>query len=109
MTPASQFGDDWIARAGIFRIRQDLDASSASELRARILDCLREHGAHICIDLAEVGFVDSTGLGMLISVLRTAQELNGNVALLNPSRPVRRLLQCTGLDAIFLIAEFSAA
>lgn len=86
----------------IFRIEQEsIDATNAWDLRPALLRTLYTGGPELWIDLAQVSFIDSTGLGMLVSVLQEAREMQGTIHLINASREVRRLLQVTGLELLF--------
>jgi anti-sigma B factor antagonist len=82
-------------------VTHDIDATNAWELKPILLQHLYAHGPRLVIDLRNVQFIDSTGLGMLVSVLREAREQGGGVALLNANREVGRLLQITGLERLF--------
>jgi anti-sigma B factor antagonist len=82
-------------------VTEDIDATNAWELKPLLLQHLYAHGPRLVVDLRHVQFIDSTGLGMLVSVLREAREQGGAVALLNANREVGRLLQITGLERLF--------
>jgi anti-sigma B factor antagonist len=84
-----------------FVITEDIDATNAWELKPLLLQHLYAQGPRLVIDLRNVQFIDSTGLGMLVSVLREAREQGGGVELLNANREVGRLLQITGLERLF--------
>ncbi|MBI3910537.1 MAG: STAS domain-containing protein [Armatimonadetes bacterium] len=87
----------------IFTIDRDIDATTVWELKPRLLQHLAEKGPDLWIDLGRVSFIDSTGLGMLVGILREARQRGGAVRLLNASREVRRILQITGLESLFKI------
>jgi anti-sigma B factor antagonist len=59
----------------------------------------------VVIDLAEVTFIDSTALGVLIGLRNSAQEINKQVILANVPRRVRRILALTGLDVVFGVGD----
>jgi anti-sigma B factor antagonist len=82
-------------------VAEDIDATNAWELKPLLLQHLYAHGPRLLVDLRNVQFIDSTGLGMLVSVLREAREQGGGVTLLNANREVSRLLQITGLERLF--------
>ena len=91
----------------IYRVDQDtIDATTAWDLRPALLRALYTQSPELWIDLGRVTFIDSTGLGMLVSVLKEAREMSGDIRLVNAGREVRRILQVTGLEALF---ELSAA
>lgn len=86
----------------VFQIELDsIDATSAWDLRPALLRALYTDGPKLWVDLGRVNFIDSTGLGMLVGVLKEAQEMNGEMRLMNAGREVRRILQVTGLEALF--------
>lgn len=85
----------------VFVVTEDIDATNAWELKPLLLQHLYAQGPRLVIDLRNVQFIDSTGLGMLVSVLREAREQGGGVELLNANREVGRLLQITGLERLF--------
>src|SRR5438067_12462689 len=88
-------------KAAAFRVSSDIDTSTATELKPKLLTELQRHGPSLVLDLEAVQFIDSTGLGMLVSVLKEARKAGGTVRLINPTREVMRLLQITGLERIF--------
>ena len=91
----------------IFRVDQDtIDATTAWDLRPALLRALYTQSPELWVDLGRVNFIDSTGLGMLVSVLKEAREMNGDIRLMNAGREVRRILQVTGLEVLF---ELNAA
>jgi anti-sigma B factor antagonist len=86
----------------VFRVTQGtIDAETAWDLRPALMKALYTHGPEINVDLSDVSFIDSTGLGMLVGVLKEARDMKGAVRLINPGREVRRILQVTGLEAMF--------
>lgn len=86
----------------VFLVEQEsIDATSAWDLRPALLRALYTHGPELWVDLTRVSFIDSTGLGMLVSVLKEAREMRGDVHLMNAGREIRRVLQVTGLETLF--------
>ena len=59
----------------------------------------------IVIELGDVGFMDSSGLQELVRVNNRARELGREMVLAQPSQPVRRLLELTGLDTQFTVSD----
>lgn len=94
----------------VFRVDQDsIDATTAWDLRPALLQSLYSGGPVLWVDLGRVSFIDSTGLGMLVGVLKEAREMDGDIRLINASREVRRILQVTGLEALFELRPGDAA
>jgi anti-sigma B factor antagonist len=79
----------------IVRIVGDLDVSNVDRLRAA-LDAIDDPHASIVVDLSELSFMDSSGLGALLERHRRG----ASITLRNPSSIVRRLVTATGLDDV---------
>ncbi|MCA9571274.1 MAG: STAS domain-containing protein [Myxococcales bacterium] len=76
-----------------------LDAASAAGFRSEALPMVRNKSVCI-VDLTAVGFVDSSGLGSLVSLLK-AMRPGSQLRLANCAGAVRQLLTLTRLDRIF--------
>ena len=75
----------------------ELDPHTAPLLQAEIDQLLETSGTDLVLDLSELGFVDSSGLRVLISAQHQLAEQGGTLVLRTPSETVRRLLEITGL------------
>jgi anti-anti-sigma factor len=82
-------------------LRGVMDAASAPLLRTELLRLHEQGYRHVVLDLAEVSFVDSAGLGVLVVALKRFRADGGNVVVRRPHRQVARLFEMTGLDAVF--------
>lgn len=91
--------------AAVLRIKGELDLSASAALRACLLDEIGLDGPPIVIDLSGVSFVDSTCLGVLISMMRQAQVTRGGLRLAAVQPRVRRALEIAALDEIFPVYE----
>jgi anti-sigma B factor antagonist len=80
--------------------RGRLTMITAQQLRAFLDETLRDGRNHIVIDLTETAFVDSSGLGALISGLKHARQAGGDLRLAAPAEQVRTALGLTKLDRI---------
>jgi anti-sigma B factor antagonist len=90
------------AEKTVFTVEQTtIDAGNAWEIRPVLLRALYEVEKELVVDLSRVSFIDSTGLGMLVSLLKEARHRQSDVRLVNASREVRRILQVTGLEKLF--------
>ncbi len=67
----------------------------------QIKDLLDANKNKIILNLEEVSFCDSSGLGCLITVLKAARDRGGDLKLLRPSQEVQDLLDLTKLSAAF--------
>ena len=77
-------------RAVIIVKEERLDAHNSSELKERILRTLEEGGRRLVVDLADVKFIDSSGLGALLSATKTQISAPGHSCFLAYSRACAR-------------------
>lgn len=68
-----------------------------------VTQLLEEGRVNLLVDLSNVGFLDSSGLGALVRALTQSQKEGGQTKLLNAGPQVRKLLQMTKLDSVFEI------
>ncbi|MCT4618139.1 MAG: STAS domain-containing protein [Marinisporobacter sp.] len=81
----------------------EIDIYTASELKETLMVMLDEHKENIKIDCAELSYIDSTGLGVLIGVLKRLKKYDRNIIIVNPKANVSKLFRITGLNKIFII------
>ena len=75
----------------------ELDLYNAPQVRTALLDLCSEQPERLVVDLAEVDFVDSTALGVLVEA-RTALEHHQSFLLASPGLETHRALTISGLD-----------
>jgi len=78
-----------------------LDASNAEALKQQIISHCAAGSPHQIVDLAEVSFLDSTGLGTLVAGLKRCEEEGGRLVLARAGAQVTRVLQLTRLHRVF--------
>jgi len=86
---------------GVRELGADNSQTFREEVRAALPDALR----NIEIDLSQTSFLDSCGLGALISLRKTATSRNGKVRLMNPTPRVQLLFDVTRMQNIFEIVR----
>ena len=77
-----------------------IGAEIADEFKARIRGGLPEAGGKVAIDLSKVDFMDSSGLGALVSLLKIVRP-EGELCLFGVRPSVQEILRLTHLDAVF--------
>lgn len=77
-------------------------------LRDTIRDLLEQNETHILLNLAEVTYIDSSGLGELVSGFSAVRARGGELKLLHLTRKVHDLLQITKLYTVFDVQEDEA-
>src|SRR5678815_3731740 len=78
----------------------ELDASNASELRRDMAPVLQAN-TKVVLDLSRVRFMDSSGLGAMLSCLRQISARKGNLKLCGLSKQVRGAFELVRLHRIF--------
>lgn len=77
-----------------------LTASGAPLLRNAVSDLVTAGEPHIVIDMAELAFVDSSGLGALVGGLKSARVAGGDLRIAAVPDAVRTVLRLTNLDRV---------
>lgn len=77
-----------------------LDSVNALQFKSRLIDVVNSGNARLALDLSGVDFMDSSGLAVLISCLRTIGD-DGEIVLIAPSPKVEKLLVITKLNRVF--------
>jgi anti-anti-sigma factor len=86
----------------IVDVRGTLDAATVDALREALLATLhRERPVCMIVDLTFVTFMDSMGIGALVTGYNAAREIGARFVLRNPSEFVHRQLRVTGLAEMF--------
>ncbi len=86
-----------------------LDALVAAELRNRLMDLVGQGRTRLALDVSRVGFIDSSGLGVLVALLRRLGKPQA-LALWGPTPAVDRTLRLARMDRILtLVPDRDAA
>jgi len=78
----------------------ELDVHSAPILQARLDPLSGQAGGSLVVDLSGVGFIDSTGLGVLVTTLKHVREAGGTLDIVASSPRVLKVFALTGLDVV---------
>jgi len=80
-----------------------INALIAEEIRVQIAKLFDNQHAKVIIDLKGVFYIDSSGFGCLLSILRAAKNNYGSLKIANPESPVRSLFETLYLHTVFEI------
>ena len=75
-----------------------LDSDGVEAMRAKVMSCAKAGNWNYVLDLTSVETMDSPGLGMLVSALRTIRDLGGSVGLVTDSPRLQRVLELCARD-----------
>jgi anti-anti-sigma factor len=85
-------------RSARLALRGELDMSSAPVLARELARAARRRPDRIVLDLAELSFMDVTGLRAILDVARRVRRYGGAVVIENPQPHILRLLELTAID-----------
>lgn len=78
----------------------EIDAYTAPELRETLIPLLKKEGEIVVVDLSQVSYMDSTGLGIFVAGLKTSKEYHSHLKLVGLTERVGRLFRITGLSEV---------
>ena len=94
----------------VVRVYGELDVATAPDLREQLIGLVGEGRTRLVLDLDGVDFLDSTGLGTVVSALKRARTHGGDLRLVCTQARITRLFEITGLDkAVPLLPTLDAA
>ena len=76
----------------------EVDVSNAGELRSAVDAALSEHPGRVAVDLSQVAYIDSTGIGVLVGASHHADEAGCDFEVTHPQPNVRRVLGLLGVE-----------
>src|SRR5580658_4000953 len=90
-------------------IRGEIDLHNSPELRTALLGLLAEGGINkLILNLADVPYMDSSAIAVLVEALQKLGKNNGKICLTNLQPRVKGLLEITRLDTIFSVVKDEA-
>jgi anti-sigma B factor antagonist len=91
---------DWT----VIAVSGELDLYTVTPLEEALSASVAKGDVRIAVDLSQVGFMDSSSLGVLVAALKRARERDGTIALVGVQGSPAKVLALTGLDAVFVMA-----
>jgi len=92
----------------ILDLKGNLTIGAEEVLGEMINEVVKDGQKQLLVNMAEVPFIDSSGIGALIKSFSRVKTEGGKLKLLNPSRTARQLLSITGLLSVFEIFDDEA-
>jgi len=88
-------------RVSVIKVTGRVDSATAPDLEAALKKQLEGDKAHIVMDLSEVEYMSSAGLRAMVSTLKAARRVSGDVRIAAASPRVEEVLHLAGLSSIF--------
>lgn len=92
-----------VGRATVLDVRGQIRGSEVGDFKNFVRTCLRDGQRDLVLNLAEVQFIDSSGVGMLIHLLQEVRSQGGDIRLLNLSEDIHDLFEMVAIDRLFQI------
>jgi anti-sigma B factor antagonist len=89
----------------ILAVSGELDMATAPTVREKLHSLLAEGSDKLVVDLDDVGFLDSTALGVLVGVLKRVRTQEGDLRLVCTQPRVLKVFEITRLDQAFTIRD----
>jgi anti-sigma B factor antagonist len=89
----------------LVEVEGQLIVGNRQELKQQVLDRLDAGDRKFVIDFANTGYIDSSGLGVLVSLSKKIREQGGELRLSSLNEDLRTLFELTKLDTLFRIAD----
>ncbi len=86
-------------------VDKDMDLFTVPELKQTVLDCIDARKCDVFLDATGMGYIDSTGIGVLVSALNRVREYGGTLTIKGLKPHIRRIFHLTGLDGAFVMED----
>jgi len=95
---------------GVFVVAVDgqLIVGNRQEFKQKILDALDAGERRFLVDFTQTGYIDSSGLGVLVSLSKKIRDEGGELRLAGLNEDLRTLFELTKLDTLFAISDSAA-
>lgn len=89
----------------VIEVDGQLIVGNRQELKQKVLDEAEAGARKVLVDFAKAGYIDSSGLGVLVSLAKRMRELGGDLRLANLNDDLQTLFELTKLDSLFQISD----
>ena len=93
------------AEVVVVDVEGQLIVGNLQELKQKVLDELEKGEKKFLIDFSQTGYIDSSGLGVLVSLSKKIREQGGELRLANLNDDLQTLFELTKLDTLFQISD----
>lgn len=94
--------------AVVVTVSGKIDLGRSPQLHRELLEICGTKPGHVLLELGDVSYIDSSGVGTLVDVARKIKSSSGRLTLVAPSKRVRDVFEITRLDQFFEIVETRA-
>ncbi len=92
----------------IVRVDGEVDEDGVRQLRIALVNCLRNNGYNVVVNLSGMKFISYMGVGVLVERLRQFRSYDGDMKLVGLNMYTQRLFRMTGVTSLFDVYESEA-
>ena len=89
--------------AAVVDVKGEIDVYTAPKLREKLIELVSEGTYQVVVNLEDVDFLDSTGLGVLVGALKRVKAHDGSLSLVCTQDKILKIFKITGLTKVFPI------
>ena len=89
----------------VVNVEGEIDIYTAPRLRELLIDLAGKNNYQLIVNMDKVGFLDSTGLGVLVGGLKRVRAHDGSLDLVCTQERILKIFKITGLTKVFSIYE----
>jgi anti-sigma B factor antagonist len=103
--PAFSVSPEQQGTLSVLRIHGDVDITTAPQLKEAVVAALERGATSMALDLSGVAYLDSIGLGVLITARKRTAERGGTVYLIGVGEKIHRVLRLLSMEKIFQLCS----
>jgi anti-sigma B factor antagonist len=92
-----------VAGRTVMDVRGEVDIYTSSLLRERLVEVVEAGARLVVVDLTQVEFLDSSGLGVLVGALKRLRTVGGDLSLVCSQEKLLKIFRITALDRVFTL------
>ncbi|MDR1061903.1 MAG: STAS domain-containing protein [Clostridiales bacterium] len=87
----------------------EVDIYTCQELKDKLYQCVDQSGKDLVLDCRNLNYIDSTGLGVFVAVLKKVKLIDRQITIVNLKESILKLFLITKLDLLFAIKRGEVA
>ena len=84
-------------------VKGEIDIYNSTSVKDILSNLIQERPCDVVLDCTELEYIDSTGLGALVAIVKKVKSYQGNVHISNLKPSVAKVFHITNLDKVFLL------
>ena len=95
-------------KAIVLVLAGEIDMKCSANLRSKFMELISDKPPLLVVNMEQVGFMDSSGLGTLVELLKWTRRNEGKLRLVGLTQGVRNIFEISRLESVFEICETEA-